>query len=275
MRAIPTALALLVVAITPLAVAGNKGGNKKGGGGGAGHANLGKGGGGKGGGGGMMRQGNTNRGIGGGGGGKRGQQAGGQGHQRQGGGGEQGGGQAGQGKGNRGNNFVGKSTHGQVAFHGQGGGNRAAGLHSRANGSFTPRSFRPQKYSNVIQTYRARGRIFHERTWWVTHYNRVVIVNGGWYYWDDGYWYPAWGYDPAGAPYVYDGPIYSYDNLPPDEVIMNVQSELEFQGYPIGKMDGQLGPETQTAIKDFQRENGLEPTAAVDYDTANLLGLLS
>src|SRR5205814_4777846 len=36
---------------------------------------------------------------------------------------------------------------------------------------------------------------WHERNWWRNHYNRVVFVYGGWYAWNAGYWYPAWGYD--------------------------------------------------------------------------------
>jgi hypothetical protein len=254
MRVIQAVLTLLVIAITPFAIAGNKTGGS-----GGGHANFG---GAKGGGrGGMAHQGNRG---GFGGGGKHGQagfqkgQAGGQGHQAM---------------KTRGRGFSTKSTNGRVAFHGQGGGKAA--LHTRANGSFAPRAFHGQKYSSVAQAYHAQGRIFHDHTWWVTHYNRVVIAGGGWYYWDSGYWYPAWGYDPAAPAYVYDGPIYSYDNLPPNEVIMNVQSELEFQGYYTGPIDGQLGPQTQTAIAEFQRDHGLDVTSAVDYDTANSLGLLS
>lgn len=30
---------------------------------------------------------------------------------------------------------------------------------------------------------------------------------------------PAWGYNPAQAYYPYNGPIYAYHNLPPDQVI--------------------------------------------------------
>jgi Putative peptidoglycan binding domain len=170
-------------------------------------------------------------------------------------------------KGNRMSTFSTKSTHGQVAFHSRAG--ATAALHSHVSGSLQARAFHAQKYSAVLQSYHP---IFHERTWWVAHYNRVVLIGGGWYYWDAGYWYPAWGYDPA-AVYIYDGPIYSYDNLPPDEVIMNVQSELEFQGYYHGPIDGQLGPQTRSAIAEFQRDHELEITSAIDEPTVNLLGL--
>jgi hypothetical protein len=41
-------------------------------------------------------------------------------------------------------------------------------------------------------------------------------VNNGWYYWNAGYWFPAWGYAPS-VSYVYDGPIYGYNGLSPDQ----------------------------------------------------------
>src|ERR1700693_859097 len=170
-------------------------------------------------------------------------------------------------KGNGIKSFSTKSTHGQMTFRSRAG--TIAGLHSHLSGSFRAQAFQAQKYSAVLQGYHP---VFHERAWWIAHYNRVVWVDGGWYYWDDGYWYPALGYDPGGV-YVYDGPIYSYDNLPPDEVIMNVQSELEFQGYYHGPIDGQLGPQTRAAIADFQRDHELEITSAIDQPTVNLLGL--
>src|SRR5437773_11208118 len=113
---------------------------------------------------------------------------------------------------------------------------------------------------------------WHERNWWRNHYNRVVFVYGGWYAWNAGYWYPAWGYN-ANAYYAYDGPIYAYNNLPPDQVIANVQSALQQQGYYHGEIDGLLGPETRAAIADYQRANGLAETVSVDQPTLQSLGM--
>src|SRR6266571_851251 len=45
----------------------------------------------------------------------------------------------------------------------------------------------------VFRTYTP---VWHDRGWWNSHYNRVVFVFGGWYYWNAGWWYPAWGYAP-------------------------------------------------------------------------------
>lgn len=113
---------------------------------------------------------------------------------------------------------------------------------------------------------------WHDRGWWHNHYNRVVFVYGGWYAWNAGYWYPAWGYAPN-AYYAYDGPIYAYNGLPPDQVIANVQAALQQQGYYQGDVDGLLGPLTREAIADYQRSNGLVQTAAIDQPTLESLGM--
>lgn len=113
---------------------------------------------------------------------------------------------------------------------------------------------------------------WHDRNWWHNHSNRVVFVFGGWYAWNAGWWYPAWGYAPN-AYYAYDGPIYAYNNLPPDQVIANVQAALQRQGYYQGEVDGLLGRQTRSAIADYQRANGLVETAAIDQPTLQSLGM--
>jgi len=114
---------------------------------------------------------------------------------------------------------------------------------------------------------------WHDRSWWRSNYNnRVVFVYGGWYAWNAGYWIPAWGYAPNEY-YAYDGPIYGYNNLPPDQVIANVQTALQEQGYNPGGVDGLLGPQTRAAIADYQRANGLAETAAIDQPTLQSLGM--
>jgi len=113
---------------------------------------------------------------------------------------------------------------------------------------------------------------WHERNWWRNHYNRVVFVYGGWYAWNAGYWIPAWGYD-SNAYYAYDGPIYAYNNLPPDQVIANVQASLQQQGYYQGEVDGLLGPQTRAAVADYKRANGLYMTSTIDRPTLVSLGM--
>ena len=113
---------------------------------------------------------------------------------------------------------------------------------------------------------------WHDRVWWRNHYNRVVFVYGGWYYWNSGWWYPAWGYD-RNAYYAWDGPIYAYNGLPPDQVVANVQAALQAQGYYQGEVDGLLGPLTREAIAGYQRDHDLYMTSAIDQPTLESLGM--
>lgn len=112
----------------------------------------------------------------------------------------------------------------------------------------------------------------HDRDWWRSRHNRIILIGGGYYYWDNNYWYPAWGYDPNYEFYAYDGPIYGYDGLPPDQVIANVQSALQQQGYYQGMVDGMLGPLTRAALAQYQSDHGLYPTSAIDQPTLQTLG---
>jgi hypothetical protein len=113
----------------------------------------------------------------------------------------------------------------------------------------------------------------HDRDWWTRHFRTIVFVLGGYYYWDGGYWYPALGYDPSCA-YDDDGPIYAYGNLLPDQVIANVQTALQQDGYYSGPITGSLNSATRAAIVNYQRDQGLVVTATVDEATVESLGLV-
>ena len=114
---------------------------------------------------------------------------------------------------------------------------------------------------------------WHNRDWWRQHCNNIVFVTGGYYFLDASYWYPAYGYDPLNNYYDYDGPIYTYSNLLPDEVIANVQAALQGAGYYFGSVTGSLSVETRAALANFQREQGLIVTGAIDEPTVEALGL--
>lgn len=128
--------------------------------------------------------------------------------------------------------------------------------------------FSGQQYA----AFRNYHRQWHDRGWWSSHYNRIIFVSGGWYFWDGGYWYPAWGYAPY-AYYPYDGPIYGYGNLAPDQIVVEVQTQLRRDGYYAGSIDGVLGPMTRQAIAAFQADHGLAITSTVDEPTLSTLGL--
>jgi hypothetical protein len=126
-------------------------------------------------------------------------------------------------------------------------------------------------YSDAVkrQHHERRG-----RSWWKSHYTTIVFVTGhGYYYWDAGYWFPAFGYDPRYENYDYNGPIFTYGNLLPDQVIYNVQRALKELGYYSGPLTGSLGSGTIAAIAAFQEDNGLDATGAIDDPTVEALGL--
>ncbi|HZR78717.1 MAG TPA: peptidoglycan-binding domain-containing protein [Chthoniobacterales bacterium] len=115
---------------------------------------------------------------------------------------------------------------------------------------------------------------WHDTWWWNWHHPHVVFIYGGWYYWDNSYWYPAWGYAPDSV-YYYDGPIYSSSPAEdPAQTVANVQSALQEQGFYQGDIDGILGPQTRAALAEYQSAQGLEPTGAVDEPTLETLGMV-
>ena len=114
----------------------------------------------------------------------------------------------------------------------------------------------------------------HDRNWYHSRYQRVELIGGGYYYWNSGYWYPAWGYDPGAEYYAYDAPIYvGHRAEPPDRVIADVQAELQQMGYYRGEVDGLLGPLTREALTAYQADQGLTVTAVIDEPTLDSLGM--
>jgi hypothetical protein len=124
------------------------------------------------------------------------------------------------------------------------------------------------------QVFRAYRPERHDSGWYHSHYSRVEIVAGGAYYFNNGYWYPAWGYDPSHQYYAYDAPIYVGRRAePPDRVIADVQAILQQEGYYKGEVDGLLGPLTREALTSYQSDHGLYATATIDEPTLDSLDL--
>jgi hypothetical protein len=128
-------------------------------------------------------------------------------------------------------------------------------------------------HSNFLDAFHRHRHEWHDRDWWHNHCDTIVFVTTGYYFLDGSYWYPAFGYDPLNSYYDYDGPIYTYGNLLPDEVITNVQVALQDAGYYFGQITGSLSFETRAALANFQRDYGLEITGAIDEATVETLGL--
>ena len=124
------------------------------------------------------------------------------------------------------------------------------------------------------QVFRSYHPEWHDQGWYHSHYNRVELIGGGYYFFNNGYWFPAWGYSPSAQYYAYDGPIYAGQHAePPDKVIADVQAVLQQMGYYRGEVDGLLGPMTREALTAYQADQGLYQTAAIDAPTLDSLGM--
>jgi phage tail tape-measure protein len=60
---------------------------------------------------------------------------------------------------------------------------------------------------------------------------------------------------------------------PADATVRNAQAALETQGYNPGSIDGQMGPNTRTAILRFQQDKGLTQSGTLDGATLAALGV--
>lgn len=151
--------------------------------------------------------------------------------------------------------------------------NRKRDWQNRTDKNRNWRNYNPSGTWHYDQARRRHHRQRHDRSWWRSRYSRIALFAGGYYYWDNNYWYPAYGYDPYYSTYTYDEPIYGYNDLSPAQVIANVQTALQEQGYYDDQVDGLIGPRTRAGLRAFQRDNGLPITAAIDGPTLKALGL--
>ena len=124
------------------------------------------------------------------------------------------------------------------------------------------------------EVFRSYHPEWHDQGWYHSHYPRVELIAGGYYFFNNGYWFPAWGYSPSAQYYAYDAPIYVGQRaVPPDQVIADVQALLQQMGYYTGEVDGLLGPLTREALAAYQADQGLTTTAVIDQPTLDSLGL--
>jgi len=59
----------------------------------------------------------------------------------------------------------------------------------------------------------------------------------------------------------------------PDGTVRSAQAALNDQGYSVGAVDGQWGPNTQSAVRRFQADKGLTPSGTLDSATLAALGV--
>jgi hypothetical protein len=92
------------------------------------------------------------------------------------------------------------------------------------------------------------------------------------------YWYPGWGYYDYGYPYYGydywdDYSDYAASTYRPSSGSIDtfVQDSLARRGYYSGEIDGVVGPETRSAIREFQNDNNLPVTGRVDSQLVHTL----
>jgi hypothetical protein len=97
----------------------------------------------------------------------------------------------------------------------------------------------------------------------------------GYPYYGYGWGYPYYGAYPYG--YGYYSPrytVYPADRAYTDDAtVAAVQRRLARGGYYHGAIDGVIGPGTRTAIRGFERNNGLPVDGVIDRDLLRTMGL--
>ena len=57
------------------------------------------------------------------------------------------------------------------------------------------------------------------------------------------------------------------------QTVRDVQQALKQKGFEVGAVDGQMGPETQSALREFQQSQGLPQSGNLDQQTLTALGV--
>jgi hypothetical protein len=96
----------------------------------------------------------------------------------------------------------------------------------------------------------------------------------GYPYYGYGYGYPYYGAYPYGYGYYAPGTtVYATSGINDDATVAAVQRRLARGGYYHGSVDGVIGPGTRTAIRAFERNNGLPVDGVIDRQLLRTMGL--
>ena len=84
------------------------------------------------------------------------------------------------------------------------------------------------------------------------------------------------GYPYSGYGYGYYAPrttVYATSNINDDATVAAVQRRLARGGYYHGSVDGVIGPGTRSAIRAFERNNGLPVDGLIDRQLLRTMGI--
>ena len=124
-----------------------------------------------------------------------------------------------------------------------------------------------------------QGRFFYHGRYYYGYGRGYAFYGYPWWGW---YGYPWWGWDYYGYyPYYgYDGASYDQSDSRSDPPSRSdsqfnstraVQAALAWRGYYSGRIDGVMGPETRSAIRAFQKQQGLPATGEIDSELSKAL----
>ena len=136
---------------------------------------------------------------------------------------------------------------------------RSVNRNVTVNNNWRSSQFSGQNYA----AFRNYSRTYHDRSWWhaTTRGSRFIWVPRTIGTQDIGTRLGAIILTTPTSPH---GPIYGYNSLSPDRVVVDVQVQLQRDGYYAGPIDGVLGPVTRRAITAFQADHGLAITSSID-----------
>lgn len=104
--------------------------------------------------------------------------------------------------------------------------------------------------------------------------NFSIGIGLGYPYYGYGYGYPYYGAYPYGYGYYTPRPtVYATSGINDDATVAAVQRRLARGGYYHGSIDGVIGPRTRSAIRAFERNNGLPVDGVIDRQLLRTMGL--
>jgi len=57
------------------------------------------------------------------------------------------------------------------------------------------------------------------------------------------------------------------------QMVRQIQQKLQDQGFDVGQIDGMWGPQTSSALKEFQRQQGMDADGKLSQSTVSALGV--
>jgi hypothetical protein len=121
---------------------------------------------------------------------------------------------------------------------------------------------------NHQRHYRSRSNVYFNFGYGYPYYGYPYYGYGGDYPYYDTYPYDYGYYTPSTNRY----PVYNR-GITDDATVAAVQRRLAHGGYYHGSIDGVIGPGTRTAIRAFERNNGLPVDGVIDGELLRTMGL--